>query len=198
MTENRTKPTPVRLEDDLLRRIASYMISSGASNRSSAIRDLIELGLKYYSDQDLVSVQCDILSDVLIERVTESIERLYKVNSRGTKASLASLLLLSLYLPHIATMTKETGALVFDSADKSGLNVSITDLNIASMPLDDWLGITSAELFDLLWSSAGKIQRHGTKATYHAAMRDVAKKLHTDNLPKIELGKEGDEDGDPF
>lgn len=78
----------VRLTDDQVKRIESYAEEQTGGNFSEAVRTLVALGL----ERDHIS---NIVSSVLKRSLSSIEERVARSSSRGTKASLASLVLLS-------------------------------------------------------------------------------------------------------
>ena len=89
----------VRLDDETRERVRAYMAATGCGTEAAAIRELVETGLVTTGStlltsplarfvREVVQGQLDLWRSEMDERCDEMEDRLARVCSRGTKASL--------------------------------------------------------------------------------------------------------------
>lgn len=156
----------IRVSDDLLSEIESYARTNTDGNRSAAIKRLLESGLSISKATD----QCVSSVRSILD---ESLDKMYRIASRGTKASLASLVMAASYMPSTSSIAAETGRLVIDAARKQGIGLPVEIYEEACGRSGKAAGASAEEAMDYCWRAAGRIQQAGSKPTYSAATKGL-------------------------
>ncbi|MBQ9043558.1 MAG: ribbon-helix-helix protein, CopG family [Eggerthellaceae bacterium] len=97
--ESQTAKISFKVDGELYERIAEHARAEGLPNMSAAIRDLIEIALDTGSLSDEIEARVEV-------RFKELENRVAKVCSRGTKASLANLLATSTFASAVASIER--------------------------------------------------------------------------------------------
>lgn len=157
----------VRVDAQLLDEIDDYANAHTGNNRSAAVKRLLEAGLirTEIAEQYQQAVE-SLLKDHL--------EQMFKVASRGTKASLATLVMATTYLPATAAVAEETGRLVADSARRHGDSLPTAMFDDACAALRKVERASTDDVMDWCWRAAGRIQTAGSRPTYTAATKGLS------------------------
>ena len=109
---------------------------------------------------------------------------MFKVTSRGTKASLATLVITSAYLPSIAALSEESCDLVIRAAKDQGSALSTDSLDVAASRAGKFHGATSQQAMKYAWAAGGRLQKSGSKIDFSNAVKGLSITSTDDNQIK--------------
>lgn len=153
----------MRIDDKLVKSIDEYAKVHSGGNRSEAIRDLLQTAIAHNDE--------DAIASAINEAVERGLERVIKAESRGAKASLGTLVLLSKFLPALFDISVCNSKYLIKGFNHEELNdEAIYD---ALLDCDDMENIKSNDAFAYAWECAGNIQSHGTRPTLDNATKNM-------------------------
>lgn len=152
---------------ELIQAIEEYAAEHTAGNRSAAITSLIEAGLHNVHIDDYLAGVIKRAADEAMERVEARVAR---AASRESKASLASLILCSTYLPAIADEVMESAKL---SARLHGRDIDdcLYGIDEAAAYISDMSFAHPSEVFDFAWNAGGRAQGQRGRVSYGNAVK---------------------------
>lgn len=157
----------IKLKPDLLERVDSYASACTGGNRSAAIAELIESGLRHKEvDEEMAASIADAVEKAM-ERVEDSIVR---ISSRGAKASLANLILCSTFLPAIADMEAESAKVSAILHGKDPYDETFDGMAEAAAYIHDFHLAHPGEVFDFAWKAGGIAHNSGRRVSYTMAV----------------------------
>ena len=160
------KQVPLRFEEDELERIRYYAQTHCKGNISLAVRQLCAKALEPATAQTAIEMRVE-------EMIERGIERMVKVNSKGTKASLATLAMLSSYMPALGDGLRAIGELSFEDKDSETREEYQEKLDTALFTISNKENISQNLLFKWAWETGGKLQaQKGTPSLLEATRKD--------------------------
>lgn len=165
--------------DPLVDRIGAFAQSHTNGNEAEAIRRLVSEGLASAERASLVEEAVD-------RKLDEGIERMAKIASKGTKASLAALALSATYLPPMADAAGESARLVAEASRRQGATVPTDPVDAALSPLAKHHGAGPADAFKFAWTAGGRLQAMKNGVDYRAAVKGISASPEGD-APAIDL-----------
>ena len=163
----------VKIDDETAERLKAYADESCSGNVSRAVRALLARSL----DQDLAARAIEKRID---EAFDEKIERMLKIQSRGTKAALANLYLASAYLPVIADAVEASGRGVSALARHTGSRSCDEAIDAALYPVAHLSGAGTKDVFDAALRAGGNLQQQKGALDYFSAHRAASPKEAAD------------------
>lgn len=160
------KQVPLRFEEEELERIKHYANTHCKGNLSLAVRQLCTKALEPATAQTAIEMRVE-------EMIERGIERMVKVNSKGTKASLASLAILSSYMPALGDGLRAVGEILIADEDSEANEQDQEKLDTALYTICNKENISQNLLFKWGWETGGKLQaQHGTPSLLEATRKD--------------------------
>lgn len=149
----------IRLSSGLYERVCEYASNNTDGVINRAVNELLGRALDSSKEDALAA-----MVDAAVER---GFDHLAKASSRGTKASLANLILLSQMLPGIADTQHVQFQMLGDlQNNRDAYEETIED---AEYELSSFQSRGAGYVFDWAWRCAGNIQKAGSRPTLKSA-----------------------------
>lgn len=153
----------MRVDEDVIAQVDAYAKEHLNGNRSEAVRELLKRGLSKEAE--------GIIAEEISSAVERGLERVIKAESRGAKASLGSLILLSKFLPTLLDLTVCNAKYSLKGFNHETLNEEA--IYEALLECDDVENLKAKDAFAFAWQAAGNIQSHGTRPTFSNATQHL-------------------------
>lgn len=154
--------THIRFEENEIAEIKQYADAYCNGNISLAVRTLCTSALAPTHAQTAIERRVEsMLSDAL--------EHMIKIQSRGVKAAFANLALSSMFLPAIAESLRVLGEDRLDDKEGRAKEYFEEKLDTALYPIDKIAGCPQNAVFNKAWEYGGRLQaQSGTPSLYEA------------------------------
>lgn len=161
------KQTPIRFEEDELAEIRQYANSYCKGNLSMAVRQLCTKALAPATAQTAIELRVE-------EMINDGIERMLKIQSRGTKSALANLALSSMFFPAIAEGLRAVGEAAISGKRCDEREELQEEIDSALYTIGDFTGLSQNIVFGKAWTTGGRLQaQSGTPSLHEATKREA-------------------------
>ena len=158
-------PIPVRFDEEESRAIKQFADTHCAGNFSRAVRALCASALESYSAQTIFEIRLEMM-------LKSAIERMIKIQSRGTKTAFANLALSSMFLPAIAESLRVIGEAAIDDKEGRAKEYFQEELDSALYSIGKIAGCSQNAVFNKAWEYGGRLQaQSGTPSLYEATKK---------------------------
>ena len=167
------KAINLKIDSETLALIDAYAKAEDVG-RSEAVRRLVKRALSQGE-----------LADVISERVED---RVAKVCSRGTKASLANFIATMTFASAIGNIERANHNVIMDALEQEGIRTPPQNVGAHLAELYQWEGLGPRELFEFFWNAGGQAQQGEGTPTYDASVKGLKKPLP--DLPRLDVEEE--------
>jgi hypothetical protein len=171
------------------RAIKEYCAASGFGTLQKGIRALVEQALDNDGtvERRLEAVEQSVRDlQGMLERDREAYSdletRLIKTASKGTKASLASLIALSTYLPPVGNLVDSVSYITMEAWRRLGFEIEDQVLTRDQAALLEWRDKERGEFLDFCWKAAGRASRKGAAVDYASLTHGLHDYSYIDSL----------------